>query len=242
MSTLEPDWERAAADLLGCGYRVVVPEPAALPFARAQAREVLARCGIDWDDAPWSSPASSPASSPSSSPSSSLSLARSLAGGPVEVAGGAPYDVGSRRFGPVLTRIVPLTRQDPAAAVSAAVDLPWWWSSDGPLAGLPTISGLEAAAAARQLDPGTAGLWWNHRDELCTSTAGPLLLRLDDGWVHPDDAAGAVPSWAWAAEAAARGSRPARVDRSLLGRAVEVVAVSPLREVVRLERGSAPSR
>ena len=203
--TAEADWAAAAAGFLGCGYRVVVPEPAALPYARGQARAVLERCGVGWDEAPW----------------------RTLPRGPVEVAGGATYDVGRRESGPVLTRVTPLTAPAPAPA-ARAVDLPWWWSSDGPLAGLPTISGLEAAVAERHLAPGTVGLWWNHRDELCTSTAGPLLLRLVDGWVHPDEAAGAVASWAWAQEAGARSARPARVDRRMLASALEVLAVPPL--------------
>ena len=119
-------------------------------------------------------------------------------------------------------------------AEGIAVDLPWWWSSNGPLAGLPTISGLEATLASRHLAPGQVGLWWNHRDELCTSTAGPLLLRLDDRWVHPDDTAGAVPSWAWAEEATVRLSRPVRVTRDVLAAATEVLAVSPLRDVLRV--------
>lgn len=202
------DWDPAG--FLGCGYRVVVPEPAALPFAEQQARAVLDRCGIAW--APWPD----------------------FGEGPVEVSGGAPYDAGRRAFGPTQTRVVPWV-SGPVAPSANAVDLPWWWSSDGPLAGLPTISGLEEAAAARHLADGEVGLWWSHRAELCTSTAGPLLLRLDDGWVHPDDSAGAVPSWAWEHEAGTRDARPARIDRSLLRSARELLAVSPLRDVIRLE-------
>ncbi|SDD81809.1 hypothetical protein [Nocardioides lianchengensis] len=187
---------------LGCGYRVVVPVPGAAGYAEEQARQVLDRFGIPWS--PW------PA----------------LPGGPVEVTGGASYDAGRRAFGPTVVDVTPLDPA-PASGPLRAVDLPWWWSSDGPLAGLPDISALEATVAERHLGPGTVGLWWNHRDELCTSTAGPLLLRLADGWVHPDDAAGAVPSWAWAQEAAARAARPVRVDRALLAAAAEVLAVSP---------------
>lgn len=203
------------ADFLGCGYRVVVPSPAALGFAQDQAQRVLALLGIGWT--PW------PA----------------LPSGPVEVTGGASYDAGRRAFGPTRTEVTPLAAPAPTAGPLAAVDLPWWWSSDGPLAGLPDISVLEATVAARHLPPGAVGLWWNHRDELCTSTAGPLLLRLAEGWVHPDAAAGAVPSWAWTLAAAERSAVPARVDRELLRRATAVLAVPPLGDVVRIEPGSA---
>lgn len=197
------------AGFLGCGYRVVVPVPAAQEYAEAQAREVLSRCGIAWVAWPELGPL------------------------PVEVAGGASYDVGRRAFGPTETRVTPLPPTTPAAE-AVAVDLPWWWSSDGPLAGLPTISGLEATLAARHLEVGTVGLWWNHRDELCTSTAGPLLLCLDDGWWHPDDTAGAVASWAWAEEARAREARPATITRDLLATARDMLAVSPGRALARL--------
>lgn len=190
------------AGFLGCGYRVVVPVPAARAYAEAQAREVLSRCGIAWADWP------------------------DLGSGPVEVAGGASYDVGRRAFGPTATRVTPLPPVDPPTE-AVAVDLPWWWSSAGPLAGLPTISGLEATLAARHLEVGSVGLWWNHRDELCTSTGGPLLLRLDDGWVHPDDTAGAVPSWAWAEEVRARAARPATTTRDVLATAAVVLVVAP---------------
>lgn len=204
------------ADFLGCGYRVVVPVPAAAPYAEAQAREVLARCGIAWSDWPALGPL------------------------PVEVTGGAPYDVGRRAFGPTQVRVTPLA---PATSVAdaVAVDLPWWWSSDGPLAGLPTVSGLEATLASRVLEPGQVGLWWNHRDELCTSTAGPLLLRLDDGWVHPDDTAGAAPSWAWAEEARRLDARPTRVDRSTWAAARRRVAISWSGDVIELAEALPPS-
>lgn len=202
-------WSEAVASFLGGGFRVTVPLlPEALAFARDQARHTLDVLGIGWDEAPWT------AIAPWT--------------GAVEISGGASYDAQRRAFGPPWThaRSVPLPAT--TAAEAGAVDLPWAWSSDSALAGLPLISALEEAAAARHLKRGTVGLWWNHRDELCTSTAGPLLLRAEDGWVHPDERAAAVPSWAWAAEAAARGSRPVRVDRDLLGRAREVLAVSPL--------------
>lgn len=207
------------AAFLGCGYRVAVPVPEAADFARTQAQEVLDRLGID--RAPW------PA----------------LPGGPVEVAGGAAYDAARRSFGPVTVRVGPLRARPPTTLV--AVDLPWTWPSDGPLAGLPTISGLASAVAERSLAPGTAGLWWNHRDELCTSTTGPLLLRLGDRWVRPDDAAGAVPSWASVRASEERSARPVVVTREMLARADEVVAVPPLvsggvrpRDVVGILRSS----
>lgn len=203
------------ADFLGCGYRVAVPSPEAADFARAQARAVLDRLGIDW--APW------PA----------------LPSGPVEVAGGAAYDAARRSFGPVTVRVHPFDTRPPTTLV--AVDLPWTWPSDGPLAGLPTISGLAGTVAERSLAPGTAGLWWNHRGELCTSTAGPLLLRLGDRWVRPDDAAGAVPSWASVRAAEERSARQVVVTREVLARADEVLAVTPAADVMEMVQPLAPS-
>lgn len=202
------DWPSVAASFLGSGYRVVTPLlPDPLAAARAQARSVLDRLGIDWDDAPWEQLGGTEA---------------------VEVTGGASYDAARRAFGPAWTRVTPLPLPTAPTASAAAADLPWTWPSDGPLAGLPTISGLAEDAASRHLPPGTVGLWWNHRDELCTTTAGPLLLRLDEGWVHPDAGAGAVGSWAHARVCSQVDTRPVAVTRAVLARAHDVVAVDPL--------------
>lgn len=204
-------WDREAASFLGGGYRVLAPMlPEAIRHARDQARRVTDRLGIAWDDAPW----------------------RSLpAADAVEVSGGAAYDPRARAYGVLRTHVVGrplLPAPDPAPAVT--VDLPWTWPSAGPLAGLPTLDGLAEHVADRHLAAhgATAGLWWDHRDRLCTSTRGPLLLRLDDGWARPDDAAAAVPSWAYDRASARVGARPTDVTRELLAHAHDVVAVSPL--------------
>jgi branched-subunit amino acid aminotransferase/4-amino-4-deoxychorismate lyase len=203
-------WDRAAATFLGGGYRVLLPRlPAAIGFARDQARQVTDRLGIAWDEAPWDA---------------------LPAGDAVEVSGGAAYDPRTRAYGELRTRAVPVPLPAPPDAPVAATDLPWTWPSDGPLAGLPTLTGLAEDVAARHLeaDGAVVGLWWNHRDELCTSTSGPLLLRLDDGWVRPPDGAGAVPSWAFVRAAEQVGARPGTITREVLARARDVAAVSPL--------------
>lgn len=206
----EADWAAAAASFLGGGYRVVVPVvPDAVAFAREQARRTFDVLGIGWDEAPW-------AAVPGSVP--------------VEISGGASYDAVRRGYGAPWTRVAPLQMPASSTRDAVAVDLPWDWSSDSPLAGLPTISALEATLAARHLaDVGAdAGLWWNHRDELCTSTAGPLLVELADGWVQPDPSAGAVPSWTGERAAVSRGARPTPITRPLLRSARSVLAVDPL--------------
>lgn len=206
----EADWAAAAASFLGGGYRVVVPVvPDAVAFAREQARRTFDVLGIGWDEAPW-------AAAPGSVP--------------VEISGGASYDAVRRGYGAPWTRVAPMPLPTTSTRDAGAVDLPWAWSSDSPLAGLPTISTLEASLAARHLaDVGAeVGLWWNHRDELCTSTAGPLLVELADGWARPDPRAGAVPNRAWAQAAASRDARPTPITRPLLRTARSVLAVDPL--------------
>ncbi len=108
--------------------------------------------------------------------------------GAVEVSGGASYDAvrrgtarpgrGSRRC-----RCPRRRRGTPPPSTCPGTGRP-----TSPLAGPPTISTPEATLAARHLTEVGAevGLWWNHRGELCTSTAGPLLVELADGWVKPD--------------------------------------------------------
>jgi hypothetical protein len=201
-------FDAAAASFLGGGYRVTLPvHPGPFAHAREQARTVLDRLGIVWDEAPWASLGDSDAA---------------------EVRGGAAYDVGRRAYGPAWTRVTPLELPSVTTTEAPAVDLPFTWPSDGPLAGLPTISGLDDRLARRQLPDGVVGLWWNHRDELCSSTAGPLLLRLPDGWVRPDDAAAAVPSWCYQRAAERLAAIPVRVTREVLGSAGTLAAVDPL--------------
>jgi hypothetical protein len=206
----EADWTVAAASFLGGGYRVVVPVlREAVAFAREQAGRTFDVLGIGWDEVPWGLLPGS---------------------GAVEISGGASYDAVRRGYGAPWTRVAPMPLPGAATRDAEAVDLPWDWSSESPLAGLPTISTLEATLAARHLtEVGVeVGLWWNHRGELCTSTAGPLLVELADGWVTPDPGAGAVPSWAWERAAASRSARPFPITRPLLRTARSVLAVDPL--------------
>ncbi|WP_244930266.1 hypothetical protein [Nocardioides sp. W7] len=209
----EADWAAAATSFLGGGYRVVLPVvPDAVAFERDQARRTFDVLGIRWDEVPWTA------------------LEPGSVGATVEVSGGAPYDAGRRGYGAPWTRVTPLPSPAATSAVADAIDLPWAWSSESALAGLPTISSLEASLAARHLaEAGSAvGLWWNHRDELCTSTAGPLLVELSGGWVRPAPGAGAVMSWASEQAAAEHDARPATITRELLRSARSLLAVDPL--------------
>ena len=96
----------------------------------------------------------------------------------------------------------------------------------GAVAALAVRLGLPHRGAADDLPPrarpgrgaldGATGLWWNHRDELCTTTAGPPLLHLDGTWAFPDDSSGLVTSWVFHSLAERLGASPVRLTRGHL--------------------------
>ncbi|UMG92077.1 hypothetical protein [Nocardioides sp. TF02-7] len=216
VATSAAEWDRRAAGFLGCGFRVVVPTgPPGGPayrFARAQAERVARRLGLELDPVAWAE------------------LANRDGGAVVE--GGWEYWPG-RPFGPPWTcaaRLDAATAPEPPVAV-AAVSLPWRWGSTGALAGLPTISRLEAARAERHVAGRGAGLglWFDHRGRLCTTTAGPVVVLAADGrWVRPPEEAGAVTSWTYDEVAAAVAAAPAGLGRAALADARLVCAVGEL--------------
>lgn len=215
---LDQEWSDLVTGFLGSGFRVRFPHVArAVEHARRQVDAIATLLGTPVDGVPWAALGGAAA---------------------YEVAGGWAYGL-DRVWGPPWTAVTPL---EPGRAVEgerarAAVDLPWAWSSRAVTAGLPMISTLEDHLARRHAGD-RVGLWWDHRDLLCSTTAGPPLVQLDDGsWRAPDPASGAVRSWAYDEAARDRAARPAELGRELVAAARAVVAVSDLGVETRLTGG-----
>lgn len=208
-------WDERRLTSLGCAYRVVVPAGHGVEawwWARDRAREVASRFGATFDDEPWSSPGDTHS-------------------------GWEVHGVWEHRFraplGSATTRVRPLPAPTALPRTVRAVRLPFPYGSRSALAGLP-VPQPSLDAAARQLT-GTVGLWFDHDDELCTTTAGPVALRTADGWLHPRPESGTVPTWAWERFVTDRGSRPAKLGPAdLTGADVTAYAVSETGTVTEL--------
>lgn len=201
------EWSRTAASFLGSGFRVRFPAgAAAAAHARRQVDAVADLLGTPVDPAPWAELDSAPA---------------------YEVAGGWERRL-DRGWGPAWTAVQALALPPATTADAEAIDLPWAWSSASPTAGLPMISAIESDLA-RDHARGRVGLWWDHRDRLCSTTAGPPLVQAEDGeWLTPDASSGAVRSWAYDEAARRLDARPAALTREVVATARTVLAVSDL--------------
>ena len=218
------EWSATVASFLGSGYRVRFPRLAhgvPLQHARLQADRVAGLLGTQVDPEPWLWAARRPAN-----------------GAGVEVVGGWPYGL-DRRFGAPWTRVTVLGPARPEARRTRGLTLPWAYASDSPTAGLPMISSLEAGIAERVVAERGAGvgLWWNHRDELCATTAGaPLVCDAHGTWLFPAPSSGLVTSWAATALAQPLGATPAVVTRDTLLGSRAVGAVGDLGSLTLVER------
>lgn len=191
----EAEWAERLLTCLGCAFRVTVPagreDDAAWWWARDRARQVADRFGAHFDEEPWREPGD-------------------------QRLGWEAYGLWEHRFraplGAATTRVAALPPLgDDAERTARAVVLPFPYGSRAALAGLSVPLPHEEHLAARHVASRDAdvGLWVDHTGELCTSTAGPLLLHTSDGaWLHPRPESGAVPTWSWQALVTARGSHP----------------------------------
>lgn len=198
------DWARTVPTFLGSGFRVRFP--ASPDHARTQAEAVAALFGTAFDQAPWEGLT-----------------------GPHEVAGGWVYGL-DRAWGPAWTAVRAV--EIPEDGEREAIDLPWLWSSASPTARLPMISTLEADLA-REHAGDRVGLWWDHRDLLCSTTAGPPLVEVDGAWHTPTD--GFVTSGAYDDAARRLGATPQPLTRDLVASGT-LLAVSDLGVETRLHR------
>ena len=195
----DADWAQRQLTCLGCAYRVVIPADSdnspAWQWARDRALQVAGRFGATFDEVPWLTPGDP--------------------GHAWEV-----HCVWEHRFraplGAATTRVRPLAPPVVLERTARAVPLPFPYGSRSVLAGLSVPHPALEAAAARHLSDVEVevGLWVDHDGEVCTSTAGPLLVRTPDGWTHPRPESGAVPTWTWQQYVIERGSRPARLAAS----------------------------
>lgn len=209
----EDEWAGIAAGFLGSGFRLRLPgHAAAIAHARGRVDAVATLLGTQVDPAPWDDLGEAPA---------------------YELVGGWEYRL-DRTWGPAWTAVSALPLPSVLGRDAEAVSLPWTWSSASPTAGLPMISSMEEDLALAHAGD-RVGLWWDHRDLLCSTTAGPPLVETaDGGWLTPDEASGAVRSWAYDEAARRLSARPATLGRDLVAAARAVVAVSDLGVSTRL--------
>lgn len=184
-----PDaWAQRRAGFLGCGFRVVLPAgPERIPaLARAHdlAGEIATRLGAHLDEAPW------------------RALTQDVAtAGALEISGGWTHRFRAP-LGACATRVAqaPQPGTAPSGTALPGVILPWRVNEHAPLAGLPAISALHEARALQWLrdrGEGVVGVWLNTAGDLVDTTAGPPLLHIPDGWLHPTAESGTVPHHLW---------------------------------------------
>lgn len=182
-------WQQHAPDLLGCGYRVVLPSPLALAHEQQGAAALADLLGERLDTAPWTHLAG-PAHG-----------AASTAPWPVELAGGWPTAPGAAgAAAPPISLLTPLPRAH-GVRTATPVDLPWRWPVESATGHLPGVSDLArsraqayadravTAAATTATTTGTAGaavgLWWSDEAAdavLQATTAGTALLARGTRW------------------------------------------------------------
>lgn len=218
--TLE-QWSQTVTQFLGCGFRVRVPASTSgsdpLNYARGAALRVADAFAQPLDQIAWD--------------------AIATLKGSFVVEGGWEYWPGEAMGAP-WTRVAAGGRTHSEARIVQAVRLPWAWSSDGATAKLPMISTIEAGQAERHLRTVGAGmgLWFNHRDELCMSTSGPVLVQTGKrSWTFPGRQAGLVSNWAFFEIANRLGALPATITSTELAESRAVCAVSDLANIYLIE-------
>lgn len=212
------EWAATVSKFMGCGFRVGVPSAAIrsgpVGYAQESAERVADALSTSLDEAAWDD------------------VARTRP--PFVVEGGWEYRADGS-FGPPWTRVAPGGVTHVAGGTVRSSRLPWTWNSESATAGLSTISTMEADRAERHLKEVGAelGLWFNHREELCMSTAGPLLVKTGmRSWAIPDGGAGLVCNWAFSGVVSllAPVRRPITLD--VLQGSVAVCVVSDLANVL----------
>ncbi|NPC95415.1 hypothetical protein [Nocardioides sp. zg-DK7169] len=215
----ERGWTRLVPTFLGMGFRLAVPDPAALARAEDGARAVAALAGADPDARPWEH-------------------LRTAWAGPVDVLGGWERHL-VNGLGRPWTRVVPAGPGSPASGPQVLEERvsPWPWPAGSPTAGLPMISRLEAATVH---EDGVLLLRTDAAGVLRTSSAGTPYLLLDGRWVRP--VGGPWTGWAVEREDARTGAEAVGIGPDELDAATVLFAVGGHGEVSVSRRRPPPRR